>query len=94
MAVQKSKIQEHAIEEATSRRSPILLDPQPGEKWAALVDRQPVAYGKTLKEAKARALERRPEARPSLLLIADLWELGFFQPPVGDGETTERAPDL
>lgn len=94
MAVHKSEMEQHAAGQEPSRRSPILLDPKPGEKWVALVDRQPIAYGKTLKEAKALSLQRCPEATPSMLLIADLWELGFFQPPGEDGERAERAPDL
>jgi hypothetical protein len=93
MAIEKRELDQQALRDAT-RRPPILLDPKPGEKWVALVDRQPVAYGRTLKEAKTKCLEIRPGAVPSMLLIADLWELGFFRPSAEDGTVAERAPDL
>jgi hypothetical protein len=68
-------------------RKGILLNPGPGEIWAAMVDDEAIAYGKTLKEAREKALRLCPEAEPSMFLIAWLWDIGFFDEP--DPETGE-----
>jgi hypothetical protein len=68
-----------------------LLNPQPGEIWVAWVDEEPVAYGKTLKEARAKAREIRPGSEPVMDLIAWLWDVGFFDDPDAEGGKRPRA---
>jgi hypothetical protein len=61
------------------------LNPQPGEIWAAWVESEPIAYGKTLKEARDRALKLRPDIEPVMDLIAWLWDIGYFNEPDEEG---------
>ncbi len=78
MAVQR---EEQMSGPTTGARRGILLNPEPGEIWAALVDDEAIAYGKTLKEAREKAHQIRPDVEPSMFLIAWLWDIGFFDEP-------------
>jgi hypothetical protein len=90
MAVQNRRRQTNKPFKPGEPRMAIRLNPQPGEIWAAWVDGEPIAYGKTLKEARERALELRPDVEPVMDLIAWLWDIGFFNDPDEEGNV-ERA---
>jgi hypothetical protein len=90
METRKRRIQTNKAYQPGEPPKPLRLTPQPGEIWAALVDDEAIAYGKTLEEARDRALELRPDVEPVMDLIAWLWDIGFFQEP-GESGNVERA---
>ncbi len=87
MDTQKKQIRFEPSHHPDGERKGILLDPQPGEIWAVMGEEDAIAYGKTLKEAREKARQLRPEVEPSMFLIAWLWDIGFFDKP--DPETGE-----
>jgi hypothetical protein len=78
MAIPKARLENGNLDPSIERRKGILLNPQPGEIWAAIVGHEAIAYGKTRKEAYDRARQIRPDVEPVMDLIAWLWDIGFF----------------
>lgn len=91
MTVKRREPKSSAKGETQAEPKRILLDPEPGDLWAALVGDEAIAYGKTLQEARAKALALRPDEEPEMLRIAWLWDIGFFSEPDEEGNVARAV---